>query len=312
MPPGGVPPQYPGYTGPSAYSQPGMPPTSGVGGLAIAALIVGIVAFLSGWVPIVGLVIAIVGIVLGILAVRQPRGKGLGITGIILSGLAALTGIVMLVITFVLIPSAANNAQVFGDDADQWAEEVPDQEQTEEGFDEAEFSTVSGQLIDTPCWSYDGPQYFTNNISEDAVAACSGKLELWGEWDDEGHFHPTGVGMTAGEISVMPVDTATSDGFGTVGDVDAAIEGLQDSFFSQQGGALIDEELVTLDGSEAKLLRYESSSPETQTKAFVVTYAPAPYPVEGARAQLFVIALVTPYSNGEEQLQQVLDTWEWK
>ena len=104
--PGAVPPQYPGYTGPSAYRQ-GPIAATGPGGMAIAALIVGIVAFLLCWIPFLGLVIAVVGIVLGILALRHPRGKAFGITAIVLSGLAALTGIVMLLAVFAWLPMAA-------------------------------------------------------------------------------------------------------------------------------------------------------------------------------------------------------------
>lgn len=101
---GAIAPQYPVYGGPSAYAPP--TPGSGVGGMAIAALIVGIVAFIFGWVPFFGLLVAAVGVVLGILALRQPRGKGFGITAVVLSGLAALTGIFMLVVFFVLIPAS--------------------------------------------------------------------------------------------------------------------------------------------------------------------------------------------------------------
>lgn len=97
-------PQYPGYTGPSAYGPAPIAPTSGPGGVAIAALVVGILAFLSGWVPIVGLILAVAGLVLGILALRQPRGKALGITAIVLSGLAAVTGVLVLIGVLFWVP----------------------------------------------------------------------------------------------------------------------------------------------------------------------------------------------------------------
>lgn len=77
--------------------------------MAIAALIVGIVAFVMGWIPFFGLVVAAVGIVLSILALRQPRGKGFGIAGVILSGLAALTGIGMLLLIFAVIPASQSS-----------------------------------------------------------------------------------------------------------------------------------------------------------------------------------------------------------
>ncbi|KDA06890.1 hypothetical protein DC31_07950 [Microbacterium sp. CH12i] len=85
-----------------------MTPTAGPGGIAIAALIVGIVAFLSGWVPFFGLIVAAAGIVLGVFALRQPRGKGFGITALVLSGLAAITGIFMLVLYFGVIGTSGS------------------------------------------------------------------------------------------------------------------------------------------------------------------------------------------------------------
>ncbi|WP_194420624.1 DUF4190 domain-containing protein [Microbacterium abyssi] len=104
--PGSMSEQYPGYTGPSPYPPAPIAQSPGAGGLAIAALIVGIAAFLLGWVPIVGLIIAVAGIVLGILAVRQPRGRAFGITAIVLSGLGALTGLVLLLGILAWMPMA--------------------------------------------------------------------------------------------------------------------------------------------------------------------------------------------------------------
>lgn len=308
-----APGQYPGQSAPGQYPGYGGPvPTPGVGGLAISALIVSIIAFLSGWVPIVGLILAIAGLVLGILAVRRPRGKGLGITAIVLSALAAVTGVIMLVLTFVIIPAAIESeTQRYSQEIEQWIDEdaIGSEEST---FDEALFSVVDGQFIETPCWSYDGPQYFTNNISDDAVATCTGKLELWGEYDSERNFFPTGAGMIAGQIGVMPLSLDASDAYGPAGDLDAALEGLQEPFFSQQGGEAISEETITLDGVEARLTRYESDSADTKTKAFITVFSPEPYSVADTKAQLFVISLVTPYSNGDAQLQQIIDSWDWK
>ena len=63
-------------------------------GLAIASMIVGIVAFLSGWLPFWGLLAGAAAVVLGILALKKPTGKGFSITGIITGGLAVLSSLV--------------------------------------------------------------------------------------------------------------------------------------------------------------------------------------------------------------------------
>jgi hypothetical protein len=99
--------QYPGYTGPSPYPPAPITQSNGPGGLAIAALVVGIAAFIFGWIPFAGLILAVVGIVLGILTPRKPRGKGFGVTGLILSGLAVLTGLMVLFLIFMWLPMAS-------------------------------------------------------------------------------------------------------------------------------------------------------------------------------------------------------------
>lgn len=53
--PGSMHEQYPGYTGPSPYPPAPITASNGPGGMAIAALIVGIAAFVLGWVPFAGL-----------------------------------------------------------------------------------------------------------------------------------------------------------------------------------------------------------------------------------------------------------------
>ncbi len=105
--PGSMSEQYPGYTGPSPYPPAPINQGPGIGGLAITALVVGIVAFVLGWVPILGLILAVAGIVLGILALRTPRGRLFGIIAIVLSALAALAGILLLVATFLWLPFAS-------------------------------------------------------------------------------------------------------------------------------------------------------------------------------------------------------------
>ena len=64
-------------------------------GIGIAALIVGIVAFLSGWVPVWGFLIGVAAIVLGIIALKKSKAnKGFGIAGVVLGGIAVLTGVI--------------------------------------------------------------------------------------------------------------------------------------------------------------------------------------------------------------------------
>lgn len=63
-------------------------------GLAVAALILGGAAFLTGLVPVLGLLLAIAGVGLAILALVRKQPKGLAITGLALGSVALLTGII--------------------------------------------------------------------------------------------------------------------------------------------------------------------------------------------------------------------------
>ena len=66
----------------------GESPKEGGKGLAIAALICGILGLITCWVPFLGLILAIVGVVLGIVALVKKSSKGMSIAGLICGGLA--------------------------------------------------------------------------------------------------------------------------------------------------------------------------------------------------------------------------------
>lgn len=88
---------------PSA-EQPVLPPQQGAPlatapaaakGLAVSALVVGIVAFLFGLAPVFGLLAGATAIALGAVALKKGQSKGLALTGLILGGIAALTSLLM-------------------------------------------------------------------------------------------------------------------------------------------------------------------------------------------------------------------------
>ncbi len=98
---------------------------------------------------------------------------------------------------------------------------IPERERVERGrvgdpgpASGAEHAIVSGQPIRTPCWSYEGPEAFVNNVSTEEEERCHGALELWGEVVD-GAVVPTGVGAVYGQVSVQPVRVATSEAWGS-------------------------------------------------------------------------------------------------
>lgn len=77
----------------SGSANGGYAPAKKPAGLAIAALVVGIVAFLTGIVPVVGAIIGLAAITLGIFALAKRQSKGFGITGIALGAVALISSV---------------------------------------------------------------------------------------------------------------------------------------------------------------------------------------------------------------------------
>lgn len=150
-------PPPPGYQPlPQPIAQPGMAPGYGPGyqpappsgpkqGLAIAALVLGILAFLGAWIPFVGLfsvLLGIAGLVLGIIAIVKASkgtagGKVMAIIGAALAGLSIIIGVASTVIAVVAIDSAADS---FDEDWESYISEIAEDDSwltAEPTFDDA-------------------------------------------------------------------------------------------------------------------------------------------------------------------------------
>jgi len=268
-------------------------PPKPAGGLAIAALIVGIAAFLFGLVPVFGLILGVVGVVLAILAFRSQRGRGLALGGLIGSILAILTNIVVIIILIVAATLAPDTATLDN-------ETLPDEDP----------QPVTSQAIDTPCYSFDGPASYINDIGDAEIEGCATKLELWGELAEDGTFTNTGVGAIWGTVTVEPIRVATSDEWSD-GTLDGTMEYLNGEFIPSLGTVITDER-TTLGGQEANITVVDSTEEETTHKAAIIAYGPDAYNAANGDVQLMVISFTTVEDDGEEILQQLLDTWEWK
>ena len=86
--------QQPVYQQP-AYQQPiyQQPAAGGSKALAITSLILGICGLVFCWIPVFGLLIAVAGLIVGIFALKNPNGKGMGITGFVLSIVGIVIGL---------------------------------------------------------------------------------------------------------------------------------------------------------------------------------------------------------------------------
>lgn len=81
-------------TPPLAPAVPPHPAPTVTNGLAIASMVVGIVAFVTGWAPFWGILAGVAAVVLGVIALKKPSGKGMSIAGIITGGLAVLSSLI--------------------------------------------------------------------------------------------------------------------------------------------------------------------------------------------------------------------------
>lgn len=110
------PPEQPAYDR-SAYGAHGQGGSSGGRGMAIAALVLGVLALLLCWTVIGGILLGLIAIVLGIIAaVRagrgQAQGKGLAVTGAVLGGIGLiLSGVLVAIGVSVLNSESGQNLQ---------------------------------------------------------------------------------------------------------------------------------------------------------------------------------------------------------
>jgi hypothetical protein len=94
----------------STHIAPGALLPKKAAGLALAALIVGIIAFVLGWIPVLGALVGIAAVVLGILAIRKHQPKGKALTGVILGGVGGLASIGMLIASVALVGGVSDTA----------------------------------------------------------------------------------------------------------------------------------------------------------------------------------------------------------
>jgi len=88
-------------------------------GFAIAALILGIVSVLVGWIPFFGLVPIILAIIFGIIALtkvnkKKVQGKGMAIAGLIMGGVMLIVSIIIFFVAGVAILGVFNEIEENG------------------------------------------------------------------------------------------------------------------------------------------------------------------------------------------------------
>jgi hypothetical protein len=172
-----------GKTTPSqSHPTPEHVPAGPANGLAIAALVVGIVAVISGWVPFWGLIAGGAAIVLGILGLKKANGKGMAIAGLVTGAIGAFWSIFTTLITVVAIVAGfgvTNGVQQIVDEQHQEAQALIDSKkdfakgETANFGDEFEVTVNSVETNYTPGEYYapdEGNQFIVVNVTIENIA----------------------------------------------------------------------------------------------------------------------------------------------
>lgn len=122
--------QYPqGQFPPAGYGQPYGAPPSGSNGLAITALVLGVLAVITFWLPPLALVLGIVAVVLGFLGMRKADevgGRGLAIGGLVTGAIGLLIGLGLIILGALIWNVATEAAEGWEYELEQELQELED------------------------------------------------------------------------------------------------------------------------------------------------------------------------------------------
>ena len=259
---------------PAQPAGPAQPPAlSGASGWAIAALVVGIGAFLVGLVPVVGLLVALVGVALGVVALvrrrRAQSGLALGVTGLALSGLAAVTNVAVVAVLVVAVPVGARLADEaasswYGGDTGQGLDGDPYGPGQGDGYDDGD-GAADPAAVTTPCWSFSLPDDTWVSADDSDADACA---TSFGVADD--------TAVTPVQIVTVPAAVAAGLVPATSTDrVADAVAALRPSWLPAVGTVVGEPEQTTLDGQPAALVQLATGDDLGTPAAVVVAWSPA-------------------------------------
>jgi hypothetical protein len=282
---------------PAQPAGPALPPArSGASGWAIAALVVGIGAFLVGLVPVVGLLVALVGVALGVVALvrrrRAQSGLGLGVTGLALSGLAAVTNVAVVAVLVVAVPVGARLADEaasswYGWDSGQGLDGDPYGPGQGHGYADGD-GAADPAAVTTSCWSFSLPDdAWVSGDATDADACATS----FGVADD--------IAVTPVEVVTVPAAVAEALVPATSTDrVADAVAALRPSWLPGVGTVVGEPEQTTLDGEPAALVRLAAGPDLGTPAAVVVAWSPA----DATGASSLTLVSVGPDADADADL----------
>ena len=283
------------------HVQPPTPPTAPTGqtgrGIGIASLATGIGSIVLA--AFIGFLAGAVAIVLGIIGLKRPAARGLSIGGIITGAIGMLLSIVFLIV-WIVVWAGVLSSNTDSTDAPLGAPQSESQD-----------GSLEFQSIETPCYEFDGPDYFINDISDADIAACGTDLGLWGEKQEDGTILPTGVGAIYGSVTVEAIRSSFITENVPGGSLDDVQAYLESGYLLESGQSIISTEDLLLDGVPAKLTYLVPNSPDTQLRAVITALPEQPYAGPETDLGMFLITVSIEEANGEEILGTLVDSWDW-
>ena len=199
----GQPQGYQGYQGyPQGYpAGVTAPPVQPPKGLAIAAMVVGIISLLLSPTIFVGVIGGIVAVVLGIVALKKAQPKGMSIAGIVTGGIAILASVVLFIASAAFLDAAMDSAtSVIDSQSEQLIEETeePASEPTAEPEPTEPAEPEKPAETAEPTWTTVATIEGNADQQSDTITLTGGKVRVTYEFTD-----PSSLDMIIGAIYVL-------------------------------------------------------------------------------------------------------------
>lgn len=152
----GQPPQQ--YAAPQQGAQQSTTQTAPKG-LAISALIVGIVGFLMGLLPVVGAIIGVAAVVLGVIALVKAQPKGLAVTGLVLGACAIIASVGMTAGLGALTSEVVKNQPTTTTPGEEQSVQIPEDDEEAAAPAEPEAPATQDRLTLKDGWKVSTDEY---------------------------------------------------------------------------------------------------------------------------------------------------------
>lgn len=133
-------------TTPSVPQPPSPTPTPGTSGqhapsgLAIAAMVTGISAIITGWIPFLGLLAGVAAIILAVMALKHSQNKGMSITGLVTGIVGTIWGFIIAVLIVIGLIFAGGTAAVISEAVDTQNKTVQAQIDAKKDFEKGDIA----------------------------------------------------------------------------------------------------------------------------------------------------------------------------